>query len=63
MLDGIMLLWFVLAAASVLFVAIDIRTTPESSVMKWGCASQRLHRRPGRFSLRPRLPGAAAGYT
>jgi hypothetical protein len=36
MLDGIMLQWFVLAAAAVLFVAIDIRTTPESLVMKWG---------------------------
>jgi hypothetical protein len=31
-----MLLWFVLAAASLLFVAVDIRTTPESPVMKWG---------------------------
>ena len=28
--------WFVLAAASLLFVAIDIRATPESPVMKWG---------------------------
>src|SRR5271170_6881811 len=36
MLDGIVLLWFVLAAESLLFVAIDIRTTPESPVMKWG---------------------------
>ena len=36
MLDGVMLLWFVLAALSLLFVAIDIRTTPESVVMKWG---------------------------
>jgi hypothetical protein len=36
MLDGIMLLWFVLTAASVLFVAIDIRATPESPVLKWG---------------------------
>src|SRR5215469_4853044 len=36
MLDGVMLLWFVLAAVSVLFVAVDIRTTPESLVMKWG---------------------------
>jgi hypothetical protein len=36
MLDGVMLLWFLLTAASVLFVAIDIRTTPESTVMKWG---------------------------
>src|SRR5208283_5540496 len=35
-LDGVMLLWFVLAACAVLFVAIDIRSTPESPVMKWG---------------------------
>jgi hypothetical protein len=28
MLDGVMLLWFVLAAIALLFVAIDIRTTP-----------------------------------
>jgi len=38
MLDGVMLLWFLRAAASLLFVAIDIRTTPESPVMKWGFA-------------------------
>jgi hypothetical protein len=38
MLDGVMLLWFLLAAASLLFVAVDIRTTPESPVMKWGFA-------------------------
>lgn len=36
MLDGVMLLWFLLTAASLLFVAVDIRTTPESPVMKWG---------------------------
>src|SRR5258708_16552490 len=36
MLDGVMLLWFLLAAVSLLFVAIDIRATPESPVMKWG---------------------------
>src|SRR6188472_3419114 len=36
MLDGVMLLWFVLAAASLLFVAVDIRATPESPVLKWG---------------------------
>jgi hypothetical protein len=36
MLDGLMLLWFLLAAVSLLFVAIDIRSTPESPVMKWG---------------------------
>jgi Domain of unknown function (DUF4396) len=36
MLDGVMLLWFLLAAAALLFVTIDIRTTPESPVLKWG---------------------------
>jgi hypothetical protein len=36
MLDGVMLLWFVLAAAALIFVAVDIRTTPESPVLKWG---------------------------
>jgi Domain of unknown function (DUF4396) len=36
MLEGVMLLWFVLTAAALLFVAIDIRTTPESPVLKWG---------------------------
>jgi len=29
-------LWFVLTALSILFVAIDIRSTPESPVLKWG---------------------------
>jgi hypothetical protein len=36
MLEGVMLLWFLLAGISLLFVAIDIRTTPESAVLKWG---------------------------
>ena len=36
MLDGVIPLWFVLAAASLLFVAVDIRATPESPVLKWG---------------------------
>lgn len=36
MLNGVMLLWFILTALSVLFVAIDIRSTPESKVLKWG---------------------------
>jgi len=36
MLSGVMLLWFVLTAVSVLFVAIDILKTPESPVLKWG---------------------------
>lgn len=36
MLDGVMLLWFLLTAMAVAFVAIDIRSTPESPVLKWG---------------------------
>lgn len=36
MLNGIMLLWFVLTAMAVAFVAIDIRSAPIPSVMKWG---------------------------
>jgi hypothetical protein len=35
-LDGVMLLWFLLTAVALMFVAIDIRTTPESPVLKWG---------------------------
>ena len=36
MLEGAILLWFVLTAAALLFVAVDIRNTPESPVLKWG---------------------------
>jgi hypothetical protein len=36
MLNGVMLLWFPLAGISLLFVAIDIRRTPEAPVLKWG---------------------------
>ncbi len=36
MLNGVMLLWFLLTAMAVMFVAIDIRSTPESPVLKWG---------------------------
>jgi Domain of unknown function (DUF4396) len=35
MLNGV-ILWFVLTAASLLFVAVDIRSTPEHPVLKWG---------------------------
>ena len=38
MLDGVILLWFFLAALAVAFVAINIRNTPESPVLKWGFA-------------------------
>ena len=36
MLNGVMLLWFILTALSLLYVVIDIRATPESPVLKWG---------------------------
>lgn len=36
LLDGVMFLWFILTVLSVLFVALDIRSTPESVVLKWG---------------------------
>src|SRR6266446_1087059 len=36
MLDGVMLLWFLLTGSALLFVAIDIRSTPEAAVLKWG---------------------------
>jgi hypothetical protein len=36
MLDGVMLLWWILTVPSFLFVVIDIwRTTPASPVLKW----------------------------
>jgi hypothetical protein len=35
-LDGVMLLWFAQTAVALAFVAIDIRSTPESPVLKWG---------------------------
>ena len=36
MLDGVMLLWFILTGLSVLFVAIDIWRTPEANSLRWG---------------------------
>ena len=36
MFNGVMLLWFILTTLPVLFVAVDIRATPESKVLKWG---------------------------
>ena len=35
MLDGVMLPWFLLTTVALMFAAIDIRTTPESQVLKW----------------------------
>lgn len=35
LINGVMLLWFFLTALALVFVAIDIRSTPEHPVMKW----------------------------
>ena len=48
MLDGVMPVWFVLTTLAVIFVAFDIRSTPESPVMKWAFVLDRsLRRRRG----------------
>ena len=67
MLDGVMLLWFLLTAASVLFVAIDIRSTPESPVLKWGFILLTAYAGPfGAFlyvlGCREPLPGLHEAY-
>lgn len=36
LLESVMMVWFVLTAMAVLYVAIDIRHTPENPVLKWG---------------------------
>ena len=36
MLNGVMLLWFLLTAMALAFVAIDVRSMPMARVMKWG---------------------------
>ncbi|MDQ6682880.1 MAG: hypothetical protein M3Y88_06360 [Chloroflexota bacterium] len=36
MLNGVMLLWFLLTAMALAFVAIDVRSMPMSRVMEWG---------------------------
>ena len=36
MLDGVILLWFILTGLSTLFVAIDIWRTPEANALRWG---------------------------
>lgn len=67
MLDGVMLLWFILTAASVAFVAIDIPSTPESPVLKWGFVLLTLYTGPiGAFlyvlGCREPLPGTHERY-
>lgn len=68
MLDGAVLLWFVLAALAVAFVTIDIRNTPESPVLKWGFVLLTAYTGVvGAFlyvlSCREPLPGTHEEYT
>lgn len=68
MLDGVMLLWFTLTGASVLFVIFDIRSTPESPVLKWGFVLLTAYTGPiGAFlyvlGCREPLPGLHERYT
>lgn len=67
MLDGVMLLWFILTTLSVAFVAIDIRSTPESKVLKWGFILLTLYTGPVGaflyvFGCREPLPGLHERY-
>ncbi|WP_421726597.1 DUF4396 domain-containing protein [Bauldia sp.] len=67
LVDGVMLLWFGLVVLSVAFVAIDIRTTPENPVMKWGFVLITLYSGPfGAFfyvlGCREPLPGLHERY-
>ena len=67
MLSGIILLWFILTILSVAFVAIDIRSTPESPVMKWAFVLVVLYTGPvGAFlyvlGCREPLPGLHERY-
>ena len=67
MLSGIILLWFILAGLSVVFVATDIRSTPESHVLKWAFVLITAYTGPfGAFlyvlGCREPLPGLHARY-
>src|SRR3954465_12459029 len=52
MLDGVMLLWFLLTAASLLFVAVDIRHAGISGAQMGVRAAHGVYRRVRRVSLR-----------
>lgn len=67
MLSGIELPWFVLTALSVLFVSNDIRSTPESPVLKWAFVLITVYTGPfGAFlyvlGCREALPGLHERY-
>src|ERR1700679_175926 len=67
MLYGAIWLWFILTFLAVAFVAIDIRSTPESPVLKWGFILVTLFTGPlGAFlyvlGCREPLPGLHEKY-
>lgn len=67
MVSGVLLLWFILTALSVAFVAVDIRHTPESPVLKWAFVLITAYAGPfGAFfyvlGCREPLPGLHARY-
>jgi len=67
LIDGVMLLWFLLTALSVAYVAIDIHSTPEHPVMKWAFVLFTLYSGPiGAFlyvlGCREPLPGLHEQY-
>jgi len=68
MLNGIMLVWFLLTGLSVVYVATDIRRTPESPVLKWAFVLLTVYTGPiGAFlyvlGCREPLPGLHERYT
>lgn len=68
MLNGIMLVWFLLTGLSVVYVAADIRRTPASAVLKWAFVLLTLYIGPvGAFlyvlGCREPLPGLHERYT
>ncbi len=68
LLDGVMLLWFIFVGLSLLFVVIDIWSTPESPVLKWGFILITAYTGPfGAFlyvlGCREPLPGMHKAYT
>ncbi len=67
MLNGVMLLWFLLTALALGFVLIDVRSMPMSRVMKWGFALLTAYTGPiGAFlyvlGCREPLPGLHERY-
>ncbi len=67
-LDGVMLLWFSLTVIAVAFVAVDIRSTPESGILKLGFVLVTAYTGPfGAFlyvlGCREPLPGLHEQYT